>query len=431
MMEPVQNKPFIDKCIVSFSHNRHPSRKQADQLSIEKARREMAEGKQGISHLILRAEDDKIDRLKFLFPVFGIPIMCYSLVNLIHSSLAEIVVIGSVEVKMILDHFLEIIGSNGKSIQFVNEDPQNLNLGKTLVLGWSKLSLTPNELVLFQPGDLPFAYDLEKVLRDDDLRTHNLILWMNSRQKMFPRRQEDPESEFVQRNYHYRVIDEMNNEVHDLKEPNVYPINLSGIEQDIIDLSHETRKDGKVFQAGLQKALRHPSRLCRMLPVMAHQWIKFDADLKRLRGNDDYKFGMHRENFNRGASTLLNTPTLLKINDDPAFVSDVDALEDWEDFESLTHFAHKKQGEDGLSAIHPYGAELLRFKERAMPRLRKILPIYRDFPQYMNQIYRSLEMPGVRFDEEGKYIHPSLQTPKVEKAYDWYSQKSQKILSYR
>lgn len=428
-MNFVPNKSFIDKCIVSFSHNRLPSRKQADRLSIEKARREIAEGKKGISHLILRAEDDKIDRLKFLFPVFGIPIMCYSLVNLIHSSLAEIVVIGSFEVKTVLDHFLEIIGTNGKSIQFVNEDPQNLNLGKTLVLGWSKLSTTPNELVLFQPGDLPFAYDLEKVIRDDDLGTHNLILWVNSRQKMFPQRQEDLESEFVQRNYHYRMIDEKNNEVHDLKEPNVYPINLSGVEQDIIDLLHETRKDGKVFQAGLQKALRHPSRLCRLLPVMAHQWMKFDADLKKLRGADDYKFGMHRDNFNRGASILLNTPTLLKVNDDPAFVSDVDALEDWEDFESLTHFAHKKQGEEGLSSIHPYGYELLRFKEHAMPRLRDTLPMYRDFPDYMNRIYRSLQMPVVPFDERGTYIHPSIHTPHVEKACDWYSKKSQKMLS--
>ena len=61
------NKISIKKCIISFSHNKYSTRKEADALSISKAEREIAAGKNGISHLILRAEDDYIDRLKFLF----------------------------------------------------------------------------------------------------------------------------------------------------------------------------------------------------------------------------------------------------------------------------------------------------------------------------------------------------------------------------
>ena len=131
-MVAVNNKIPIEKCIISFSHNKYSSRKEADALSITKAEREIADGKNGISHLILRAENDDIDQLKFLFLIRGIPIMCYALGNLLNSSLREIVVVGSEEVKKVMDRFLDIVGTCGKTIQFVLEDTQHLNLVNTM-----------------------------------------------------------------------------------------------------------------------------------------------------------------------------------------------------------------------------------------------------------------------------------------------------------
>ncbi|MEE8270022.1 MAG: hypothetical protein V3R23_08385 [Nitrospinaceae bacterium] len=420
----IKNKPLIDKCIISFSHNCFESRSLADKFALDKARREIAQKKKGVSHLILRAEDDDIDRLKFLFLVRGIPIMCYALGNLLTSSLKEIVVVGSAEVNLILEHFLEVIDTRGKKVMFVHEDPDNLMLINTMILGRNQLSLAANELVLFQPGDLPFMYNLEGVLRDADLKHHNLVLWLNSRQAMFPHFKENPASEFVGRNYHYRVIAEKAKQLHDVKEPNVYPINLSAIEEDIIELLHQTRKDGKIFNAGFSKALRSPARMLRLLPVLAKHFRHFDSDLKQFRLDDDFKFGAHLKNFNQGASILLDTPFLAKFNDDPAFVSDVDALEDWEDFESLVHFAEERHGNDGLAAIHPFGKELLRFKKQAMPKLKKLVPMYADFHDYLNRLYRSMEMQYVPFDEAGQYDTPNLHTPQTETAYRWYADKT-------
>ena len=420
----IKNKPLIDKCIISFSHNCFESRSLADKFALEKARREIAQKKKGVSHLILRAEDDDIDRLKFLFLVRGIPIMCYALGNLLTSSLKEIVVVGSAEVNLILEHFLEVIDTRGKKVMFVHEDPDNLMLINTMILGRNQLSLAANELVLFQPGDLPFMYNLEGVLRDADLKHHNLVLWLNSRQAMFPHFKENPASEFVGRNYHYRVIAEKAKQLHDVKEPNVYPINLSAIEEDIIELLHQTRKDGKIFNAGFSKALRSPARMLRLLPVLAKHFRHFDSDLKQFRLDDDFKFGAHLKNFNQGASILLDTPFLAKFNDDPAFVSDVDALEDWEDFESLVHFAEERHGNDGLAAIHPFGKELLRFKKQAMPKLKKLVPMYADFHDYLNRLYRSMEMQYVPFDEAGQYDTPNLHTTQTETAYRWYADKT-------
>lgn len=418
------NKPTIEKCIVSFSHNAYESRKLADKQAIEKARREIALGKKGISHLILRAHDDKIDRLKFLFQIHGIPLMCYALGNLLLSGLKEIVVVGSQEVKIVLDAFLEVTGTHGKRIQFVHEDRDNLVLIHTLVLGRNQLALAQNELVLFQPGDLPFLYDLDRVLNDEDLISHNLILWLNSRQEMFPRFKEDPASEFVQRNYHYRAIDEAAGRLHDVKEPNVYPINLGAIEDDVIELLHETRKDGKIVNAAINKLLTSPARMLRLLPILATHFRRFDTDLRTYRMNDRPKFGMHLQNFNKGASILLDTPCIAKFHNDPAYVSDVDALEDWEDFESLIHYAVAQKGEEGLAAVHPFGRELLKFKKEAMPGLQQRIAMYADFPAYLNDVYRSLEMPYVPFDAQGRYDTPNLHSPLVPNAYAWYSAKT-------
>jgi len=428
-MPYVNNKPCIQKCIVSFSHNRVESRKLADERSISKARKEMAQGKLGISHLILRAKDDEIDRLKFLFPVHGIPIMCYALGNLLLSSLEEIVVVGSDEVKTVLEEFLEIVGSHGKKIHFSQEDPNNLSMTNTMILGKHKLMPGTDELILFQPGDLPFMYDFENVIQDEDNRNHNLILWINSREKMFPHYQDEPDSEFVRRNYHYRALEGKNGSlrVHEVKEPNVYPINLAAIETDIIENLHSSRKDGKVLWAGLTKALKQPGRLLKVFPILFEHILFFNSKLKKLRPNDNCQFGMQLTHFNKVTSLLLNTPFTTKINSDPAFVSDVDALEDWEDFEALTHFSQEKHGDEGLSRIHPFGNELINFREKAMPRLKTLIPLYADFPAYMNDLYKSLEMEGVPFDSHGKYIPTPEKLEQVEKAYDWYCEKSKKF----
>ena len=378
-MISAKNKIPIEKCIISFCHNKYSTREEADIFSIAKAEREIATRKNGISHLILRAENDDIDRLKFLFLIRGIPIMCYALSNLLNSSLREIVVIGSKEVKKVMGRFLDIVGT--------------------------------------------FLYDLEKVLRFPNNKKYNLVLWLNSRQKMFPDFEKNSDSEFVKRNYHYRSIDNHENDLLDLKEPNLYHINFSMMDSDIIDNLHSSRKDGQIIHAGIQTALQKPLRLLKVLPYVMDHLLTFRLNVNRIRPGDRYQFGMSRKNFHKGISHLLNTPLITTVHDDPAFVSDVDALEDWEDFESLIHYAENAHGREGLKIIHPFGEALTRFREESMPELKKELPMYQDFPSYINSIYVTLRMCYVPFDREGQYISSNGKSKKVEYAYRWYKQK--------
>ncbi len=425
----VPNKPQIEKCVLSFSHDKFPTREEADEISINKAKKEIAAGKKGISHLILRAENEEIDRLKFLFPICGIPIMCYALANALNSSLKEIAVIGSSQIRTVLDSYLENIGDQGKKVVFVNED-EKPSLVSAMTLGRNALQPNPDELILFQPGDLPFMYDIEKVIQDNDIANHNLILWLNSRNTMFPELETNPDSEFVVRNYHYRAIDEEADLLFDIKEPNIYPINFSAIEPDIIDLLHQTRKDGKIFQALLRKTLKHPSRFMKIFPVFMQEALSFKSSAARYRPDDNFQFGMRKEMFDRAASILLDTQVTSKFHDDPAFVADIDALEDWEDYEEIGNHAEKNHGEDGLSTVHPYGQALNQFKEKAMPQLKTQIPLYRDFPSYMNSLYQSLQMDRQPFDESGKYVPRSSGQAKTKAAFDWYSEKTKSLLQY-
>ena len=432
-MDHIRHSAKIDKCILSFSHDRYTSRKKANAAAIAKAEREIASNRNGISHLILRAADDKIDHLKFLFLINGIPVVCYALGNLLISSLKEIVIIGSEEVEQVATSFLETVGAQGKKVSFVREDPNNLNLFNTLQLGKSRLNLEPNELVLFQPGDLPFMFDIEKILHDNDIQDFNLILWLNSRQMMFPDYQLNPESEFVRRNYHYRALCKETNELHEVKEPNIYPINLSAVDSDIIDHLHSTRKDGNIIKAGIRKVLSMPSRILKLLPIIAYHAMHFKSDLKQFRKKDEYLFGMHRDNFDRAVSVLLDTEFTTKFHNDPAFVSDVDALEDWEDFEALTNYSNLKLGEDGLAHIHPFGKELLHFRKERMPTLKTQIDMYNSFPTYINSFYQSLKMDRVPFPNGNQYIPDKTErkqnghAQKTKHAFSWYSKKCNSI----
>ena len=84
----------------------------------------------------------------------------------------------------------------------------------------------------------------------------------------------------------------------------------------------------------------------------------------------------------------------------------------------------------GLEQIHPFGDELLKFREVEMPFLKKEILMYQNFPAYLNQIYRALKMDYIPFDSKGNYVSPNSNAPEVEYAYLWYQQKCKRMFRY-
>ena len=58
-----------------------------------------------------------------------------------------------------------------------------------------------------------------------------------------------------------------------------------------------------------------------------------------------------------------------------------------------------------------------------MPDLKREVPMYQDFPSYLNSIYETLKMGYVPFDKNNNYISPSANLNKVKLTYNWYKQK--------
>ena len=58
-----------------------------------------------------------------------------------------------------------------------------------------------------------------------------------------------------------------------------------------------------------------------------------------------------------------------------------------------------------------------------MPELQKKIPMYQDFPSYLNSIYETLEMGYVPFDKENLYISPNADLKKIKLSYHWYKKK--------
>jgi hypothetical protein len=159
--------------------------------------------------------------------------------------------------------------------------------------------------------------------------------------------------------------------------------------------------------------------------------MHFKSDVHRFRSNDQCQFGMHQENFHKGMKILLGTTALTKFHDDPAFVSDVDALEDWEDFESMIHNATQQYGPKALAKLHPGGEDLLRFKEQGMEKLKSEIPMYANFPAYTNDIYHSMKMARTPFDPDGNYQPATFKTRRDELAVKWYHDKCQEMRHVR
>jgi hypothetical protein len=73
------------------------------------------------------------------------------------------------------------------------------------------------------------------------------------------------------------------------------------------------------------------------------------------------------------------------------------------------------------------GEDLLKFKEQAMPDLKNKVPMYKNFPAYINDLYRSLEMGYLPFGGEGDFASETLHSPRTEAACHWYKEKCETI----
>lgn len=370
--------------IVGFSFDSYPSSSIADEESKAKAKKDKEKGSKCISHLILRSTIDykglQIDNLKFNYMLEGVPIAVYVMRNVLASELENIAFVTSKETRRILEMARESFFAKaiGKNIEFVDEGDK-LSLYGTIKKGYE--ALRENGPVYFQGGDMPFLTDINPIINDDDIEKYDIILDLNSKERIFVNKFNEvaDEFEFFRRNYYWKV-EEKNRQAYSVKEPNAYILNPDNIDEDLIEFLTKNRKGGALSKAKLLFfALGRSKRKLKLLGLLAHG----------LRAG--FTKEVSYDYLEKLGNAITNARVRIKVRHrDFARLADIDSLEDWRFYEELVDYAEMKKG--GLGYIYPYAEDIERFRKDYEEELRQSIPMYRDFHGFINERFRTLEM---------------------------------------
>jgi len=409
----------VTKAIVAASYD--DSGPHADQKVIETAEVERRSGNRFINHLILRNKTNNRLKFNFLLPP-GVPAIVYSLTNVLHSDLDEVVVVGNSDTQKIVEQFVEVYGVSSDRIKF-NHEGDEWSLSNTLRKGVDVLG-SGSGLVLYLPGDVPLGFNINAKINDEDVKEtvgpngegYDAILDLNSKSKVGKR---------FPRNYHLKVI--YGGRSYWVKEPNMFLLDLDRIPLDLIDTIYGGRKT-YVPGGGRAKVigdlLVNNGRWRKSLEAMGLDAVPLTMKaIPVLKKYFDHGTGITRwaskillgpiagaVNLFSDGIVSIRTKTLERIaemgpkirarikvyNDDPGTLEDLDSLEDWADLTQMLTTAQTR--------IHPHYNKLKIFQKEAMPSLGKSVEMYENWQMYMNKLFETygLNPPYV----DGKFQMP-------------------------
>lgn len=370
--------------IVGFSFDKSPNSSIADEESKAKAKKDKEKGSKCISHLILRSMVNyggtQIDNLKFNYLLKGVPIAVYVMRNVLASDLENIVFIGSPETRRIFEMVRECFfgSTRGKNVDFIDEDKE-LSLYSTIKRGYA--ALRENGPIYFQAGDLPLLTDINQIIYDEDIEKYDLILDLNSKERIFTNEHNEiaDEFEFFKRNYYWKVT-EKSGQDYSVKEANAYLLTPDNLNEDLIKFFTKNRKGGSLNILKLLTFALMRSKRKLNLPSLFAGGLKGYLK-KKFSWNYLEKLG----------NAITNARVRVKVRHrDFARLADVDSLEDWRFYEELFDYAEMKK--DGLSYIYPYADDIERFRKNYRKELKRSIPMYSDFPGFINERFETLEV---------------------------------------
>lgn len=204
----------------------------APEKAAKEYRRYIQRGSKLISLLSLRSTIDGIDNLKFLYPIAGVPIVAYTILNAVDQG-AAVRVVGSTEVKNLVGLINEELKTG---IDFVHEGKRAaaLGLGNSLDRLFTGYLRSRN---IFVTGDIPFARGYAKIPYRGDL-----VIDFNT-----PRLLESVTH--LKRNFYNRGS--VDGTIQAFKEANIYYFTEKGFDVllPLADLFYQNRKAGGLYRA--------------------------------------------------------------------------------------------------------------------------------------------------------------------------------------
>jgi hypothetical protein len=381
------NKYPIAKTGISASFNVENSRREADM----KTNTEM------IGYLLKKSPCcttisyryiDEIDDNKFMYPLYkNVPMAAFQIIYSARSGL-QCAVVGSGDIGKLCDIVTDTLGLSDGVVNFVHEGLVNtLSLGNSIKKLTEKSRLEDNELMLFQPADLPLFYSAFPYLSDKKIPNHAFIYYLNALETIFP------DKKLFERNFYDVVEDVPHGRRYHLKEANIFSFTNRVADQlvDIADTFYTDRKGGRQIQAMRQvlveKMLEHPVDVAVVLPSLARYRT-------RRRRNEQEQHPLNLAYLDIIGHILANSGSskngvAVSFNTDPFALRDVDGS-------PVPDFTYYRKifdtvGEDGLEKIIPYADDIKKLN-RAIEAHKREFHILQDFPGFLNEKVRRLNL---------------------------------------
>jgi len=393
-LDTIVRKEKVTKAIITASYNDYGPN--ADEEVFRTAEKERNLGHRFINHLIYRNRQELSDNLKFNYLLDGIPIVAYVMMNLFRSDLEEIVIVGNSDTEKIFNAFVDLytVNQEHEKFRFAHEG-DDWDFENSIRKGMSALELERGELTLLISGDVPFVFYLKPVLEHEKIGHYDGILNGNTKQRV---------GRYFPRNYHLRI--KHHGKTYDVKEPNLFLFDFHKVKPEKLaflfggrktyaefDENNIAREVGrkKVIQYLFLKSFNSPTILPILIGKLARLGVKYAS-----RDKTPLTFPLNEAK--RIASFLLEANIETDIsNKDPGTLEDIDSLEDWSYLNSMLQI-------DNPSEIYPPYRELARFRDEAMPVLVKEIPLYENFPEFINLRFEKF---GLIMPRDGsKYTHP-------------------------
>ncbi|MBJ6761830.1 hypothetical protein JGU66_13730 [Myxococcaceae bacterium JPH2] len=384
---------------ISASHELFPSRDAALACVVEKrvvAHQRMRDQQQGLTRRapvrlaatrMERTQEGGIDDLKFLYPVLDtLPAIAFPILHFATCG-AQVSVYGSAEVGRVVEvmrgYLLEarVIDAPEKLL-FVPEDPRRISFFHSVKSAAEPLAAKDAEALVWCAGDIVLAYDVFPWLMEPDLGSHQLVLNVGAKQRVFP----EGTPELFLGNYYETLITRDGqgaSQIFDVKDPNLLVFTREGLRglSRLDDL--RSAKDSSVYMDVFLRAAWRALASSRALACLG----TLRYGLKRQRGTLRPGEGLRQDHASDFASAFFDVRVRLKADTVDPFV-----LKDCDNFEDLFGFyrsllqgivdegATREEGYRRLAEFYPHAKHLLALSDRLLP-LWNELPLWRHWPE--------------------------------------------------
>lgn len=322
-------------------------------------------------------------RRKHNLLVGNAPAIVYTYVNILRSDTQRAMFIGNKDTGKIIARCNEYFKPS-KEMLFVDEKKslaENVLAGKNALYG----AQNPLTHTLILNADLPFLSHINPILHDEDRRLYDFVLDCNSREL---------QGDLLPRSYRVRIeykrASEEKSRLFWIKEQNYFLVNLSHVDEKNISSINSAYDGRRIHDAGgkgskdlFRETFLRKGRFLRSLAIAAPKYFVHNLAVKMKLIDRPFLVTSRQAErlLNMGARVHgIDIRSKIKVETcDPSAKKDMDSFGDWSYLNAMYYMSGR-----GFKHIYPHADEVEAFAQDMMSRLAKEIPIFENFPAYMN-----------------------------------------------